>query len=160
MHVVFNPDGVEWDRFIQTGGGAYFSGVPYQRGYGAYFSGVPYQRGYGVGAIVGSVVRFLLPMLRTVGRELGTEGLAAGARILGDVAKGKKLRSAVVDETSDGLRNLIERNKPQEKLVELIDRAQTRLQRGSGKKRRPQRRTTTTTAAPRKARRVDALGYY
>lgn len=156
MHVVFNPDGVDWHQYIQTGGGAYFSGVPYQRGYGAYFSGVPYQRGYGFGAIVGSVVRFLLPMLRTVGKELGTEGLAAGARILGDVAKGKNLRGAVVDETSDGLRNLIERNKPQEKLVELINRAQTRLQKGNGKKRRQKRKPV----GPRKTRRVDALGYY
>ena len=157
MHVVFNPDGVEWNQYIQTGGGAYFSGVPYQRGYGAYFSGVPYQRGYGFGAIVGSVVRFLLPMLRTVGKELGTVGLAAGARILGDVAKGKNLRSAVVDETSDGLRNLIERNKPQEKLVQLIDKAQARLQKGNGKKRRSTRKRIVSV---RKARRVDALGYY
>lgn len=155
MHVVFNPDVVEWDQFIQTGGGAYFSGVPYQRGYGAYFSGVPYQRGFGFGAIVGSVVRFLLPMLRTVGKELGTEGLAAGARILGDVAKGKNLRSAVVDETSDGLRSLIERNKPQEKLVQLIDKAQARLQKGSGKRRQKRK-----PVGPRKTKRMDALGYY
>lgn len=157
MHVNFNPDGVDWHQFIQTGGGAYFSGVPYQRGYGAYFSGVPYQRGYGFGSIIGSVVRFLLPMLRTVGRELGTEGLATGARILGDVAKGKSLRNAVVDETSEGMRNIIDRNQPQEKARELIGKIQARLQKGTGKRKTPKQKKPNK---PRKVRRVDALGCY
>lgn len=138
MHVNFNPDGVEWKQYfaVQTGGGQYFSGNPYQRGYGAYFSGVPYQQGYGFGSVVGSIVRFLLPMLASAGRELGKEGLATGARILTEVAKGKNVRNAVVDQTSDGIRNLVERNDPKESIKSLIASAQTRLQKGQGKRRR------------------------
>lgn len=146
MHVNFSPDSVNWSDFlvIQSGGGAYFHGVPYQRG-------------HGLGTMFGSVMRFLLPMLRSAGRELGKEGLAAGARILTDVAKGKPMRSAIVDETSEGLRQLVEKHNPQERLRELINRTQSRLQRGSGRKRAPARRRPP---AQNKRRRLDALGTY
>ncbi|KAH7706448.1 Protein Y57G11C.20 [Aphelenchoides avenae] len=69
------------------------------------------------------------------GRELGKEGLAAGSRILGNVAEGKNLRSAVVDETATGLRNLVGRADLNEGVRGIIDQAQRRLQGGRGRRR-------------------------
>lgn len=166
MHVNFNPDTVEWAEFLQSGGGAYFEGFPYQRGYGAYFAGFPYQRGYGIGSVFGSIFRYLLPMLKTAGKEIGREGLATGARILGNLAEGKQLKSAVVEETSEGLKKLIERSDPQAALRQLVEHATTRIQRGSGTKRGVKRRVAISTSkqAPgrstKRKRLFDQLGSY
>lgn len=124
VHVIFDPDAVDWLAFYtQTGGG-----------YG-YFVGRPYQRGAGLGTVFSSLFRFLLPVFKAAGRELGKEGLAAGSRILGNVAEGKNLRSAVVDETATGLRNLVGRADLNEGVRGIIDQAQRRLQGGRGRRR-------------------------
>ncbi|KAH7726465.1 hypothetical protein AAVH_05856 [Aphelenchoides avenae] len=166
MHINFDPETVDWGEFVtvQTGGGAYFTGFPYQRGSGAYFAGFPYQRGAGIGTVFGTIFRFLLPLIKSAGREIGREGLATGARILGNLAEGKATRHAVVEETAEGLKNLINRSDPQAALRTLVDKAQARLQqqRGSGRK-----RGTTLTLKPQRAKgrsvkrkRLDQLGFY
>ena len=153
MHVVFNPDTVDWGvHLIQTGGGAYFVGIPYQGG-------------AGLGSVFRSIFRFLLPALKTAGKELGREGLATGARVLGNLAQGQDLRSSVISETSEGLKNIIDRTQPQEAMKKLINKAQSRLQKGSGKKRRAIPRKLSLTKRQRARRsvpnkRLDALGYY
>ncbi|KAH7680351.1 hypothetical protein AAVH_41275 [Aphelenchoides avenae] len=165
MHINFDPEMVDWGEFVtvQTGGGAYFTGFPYQRGSGAYFAGFPYQRGAGIGTVFGTIFRFLLPLIKSAGREIGREGLATGARILGNLSEGKSTRNAVVEETAQGLKNLINRSDPQAALRTLVDKAQARLQqRGSGRK-----RGTTLTLKPQRAKgrsvkrkRLDQLGFY
>jgi hypothetical protein len=166
MHINFDPETVDWGDFItlQRGGGAYFSGFPYQRGAGgAYFAGFPYQRGAGIGTVFGTIFRFLLPLIRSAGKEIGREGLATGARILGNLAEGKAARSAVVEETAEGLKNLINRSDPQEALRRLVDKAQTRLQKGSGRKRGAAPLTLKKQHAKGrsvKRKRLDQLGFY
>ena len=153
MHVVFNPDMVDWNvHLVQTGGGAYFVGVPYQRG-------------AGIGSVFRSIFRFLMPMIKSAGKELGREGLATSARVLGNLAQGQDLRSSVVNETSEGLKNLIDRTQPQEALKTMITKAQSRLQKGSGKKRRQTRKPVSLSRRqPRRRsvpnKRLDALGFY
>lgn len=127
MHVRFDPESVDWSahfRQIQSGGGA------------SYFAGNPYQRGYGIGSAFSNLFRFLLPMAQAVGKEIGREGLSVGSRVLGDLAKGDSLRRAVVNETSDGLRNLLARNDINEELHNLVNMAQSRVQKGYGSERR------------------------
>ncbi|KAH7673252.1 hypothetical protein AAVH_42269 [Aphelenchoides avenae] len=117
----------DWHSFYtQTGGG-----------YG-YFVGRPYQRGAGLG------------------RELGKEGLAAGSRILGNVAEGKNVRSAVVDESATGLRNLVGRTDLNEGVRGIIDKAQRRLQGGRGRRRGAITRRGTRQKRPIIAKRHTA----
>lgn len=155
-HVNFNPDSVDWRPIL----------LSVQHGGGAYFVGVPYQRGAGLGTVFRSIFRFLLPALKSAGRELGREGLATGARVLGNMAQGQNLRSAVVTETSEGLKNLIDRTQPAEALKGLINEAHSKLQqRGSGKKRRATGRRVSVQRKRARGRsvlnkRLDALGFY
>ena len=121
MHVIFNPDAIDWQAHLST-----------QWGGAAYFEGFPYQRGAGIGSIFGGLFRFLLPMLKTAGKEIGREGLAVGARVLGDLAQGKNLRHSVINETSEGLRNLVDRTNPTEKLRSAVEESRERLLRGGG----------------------------
>lgn len=91
MHIVFDPDSVNWfDYFAsQSGGGAVFEGVPYMRG----VEYMPYRAtGNGIGSIFAPLFRYLVPFIKTVGKELGREELATGIRVADDIIAGKKLR--------------------------------------------------------------------
>ncbi|KAH7714307.1 Protein F19G12.2 [Aphelenchoides avenae] len=90
----------------------------------------------------------------SAGREIGREGLATGARILGNLAEGKAARNAVVEETAEGLKNLINPSDPQAALRSLVDKAESRLQqqRGGGRK----RNTLTLKQQCSKGRSIDA----
>lgn len=104
----FDPDKIDWRPFFtqsQVGG--------------AYFQGKPYMRGTGIGALFSSLYRFLLPIAKSVGKEVGREGLAVGSRILSDVAKGENAKSVINTHTREGIRN-------------LVAKANDKLQKGSG----------------------------
>jgi len=126
MHVIFDPDSVDWSAHfeqMQTGGSAYFSGTPYQRG-------------AGIGSIFGSLFRYLMPMLKTFGKEIGREGLSVGSRVLNDLASGSDVRNAVVNNASDGLRNLLSQHNVDEHLRGAVNLAQRKLQKGGGSKKK------------------------
>lgn len=92
----FDPDKIDWRPFFtepQVGG--------------AYFQGKPYMRGTGIGALFSSLYRFLLPIAKSIGKEVGREGLAVGSRILGDVAKGENPKAVISSHSREGVRNLI-----------------------------------------------------
>lgn len=97
MHVFYNPENEDWLAYFER-----------QSGEGV-FRGLMYQRGAGIGSIFRSMFRYLLPIAKTIGREVGLEGLATGSRILGEVAGGKDVKGAVVDESREGLRKLLNR---------------------------------------------------
>jgi hypothetical protein len=168
MHVVFDPDAIDWRAYVtasQKGGAAYFEGFPYQRGGAAYFEGFPYQRGAGLGSVFGSLFRYLLPILRTAGKEIGREGLAVGARVLGDIAQGKNFRQSVINETSEGLRSLADRTNPTEAIKTAVNDAQGRLLKGSGAKSPRKRKRAVSKPKKRsgvrsvKRQRLDYFGY-
>jgi hypothetical protein len=137
VHVIFDGSEVKLENFYgenQIGGSSsssisYFEGLPlkYQRGYG-YFMGVPRQRGHGLGDVFRSIWRILkplgtalAPMAKEAGRAIGQEGLATGARVLTDLVEGKTpVKDALTTEGREGVKR-------------LLDRASTRLQRGSGR---------------------------
>ena len=147
MHVVFDPDSVDWSSYFQE----------VQVGGNAYFMGAPHQRGAGIGSVFGSLFRFLLPMFKSIGRELGKEGLAVGSRVLDDVARGEHVRDAFVNQTSDGMRNLLSRHDVSEGLKGVVDMAQRKVQKGSG------RGQAVIRGKPRgrgRSVRKDSLGFY
>lgn len=154
MHVVFDPDSIDWHGHITS-----------QRGGGAYFEGFPYQRGAGIGSVFGSLFRFLLPIFKSAGKEIGREGLAVGARVLGDLAQGKNLRHSVINETSEGLRNLVDRTNPSEALKSVVNESQQRLLKGSGSRKKQKRKRAVSSTKKRtgarsvKRKRLDYFGY-
>lgn len=90
MHVFYNPESEDWLGYFDR-----------QSGEGV-FRGLMYQRGAGIGSIFRSMFRYLLPVAKSIGREVGLEGLATGSRILGEVASGKDVKGAVADEYVKG----------------------------------------------------------
>ncbi|KAH7716703.1 hypothetical protein AAVH_15885 [Aphelenchoides avenae] len=90
-----------------------------QFGAGAYFTGVPFQRGGGIGGTLMRFWRFLVPLVKPIAKEIGKEGMHAGARILENVADGQRVSDAVVEQGRQSVRNLARR-----------------VQRGDGVKRR------------------------
>jgi hypothetical protein len=139
VHVIFDGSDVKLENFFQVGTGvadlSFFEGVParYQRGYG-YFGGNYHQRGHGMGDIFRSLWRVLkpfgmnigtalAPMAKEAGKALGEEGLATGARVLNEMVQGKNVKDSLAAEGREGVKR-------------LLDRASSRLQRGSGGGRR------------------------
>lgn len=116
--VNFDPDKIDWRPFFnepQIGG--------------AYFQGRPYMHGTGIGALFSNLARFLLPIAKSIGKEVGREGLIVGSRILGDVAKGESPKAAINEHTREGIRN-------------LAAKAHDKLQSGSGRKRRRKKKSS------------------
>jgi hypothetical protein len=89
---------VDWNEFFEQ-----------QRGGAYYFEGQPWQRGGGIGSIFQSLVRFLMPIGKTIGRELGKEGIETGSRLLNRLAAGQDIKSSMVEESQKGLKNLVDR---------------------------------------------------
>lgn len=108
MHVLYDPSKEDWTSFFsQQIGGAYYQGVPQQRGFGdSYYVGFPHQRGYGIGAIFANLGRFLLPIVKSIGKNVGREALFMGSRVLDDLATGEKLKESIVKEGTTSIKNL------------------------------------------------------
>lgn len=96
-HVFFDPESVDWSSFFTSQHG---------RGQKQYFVGSKYQRGFG---FLGNVARFLTPIARNIASSAGHEGLAAGQRVLSDIAQGRDLRDAVREHSRQGLTNLTDK---------------------------------------------------
>ncbi|MCP4125017.1 MAG: hypothetical protein GY751_25015 [Bacteroidetes bacterium] len=73
MRVAFNPNNIQYQVY----------------------SGLPYQRGTGIGNVFRGLIRYLLPVAKTVGKSLGKQALRTGAQIASDIAGGDKLEESV-----------------------------------------------------------------
>lgn len=153
MRVIFDPESENWDLLInQSGSGDFFVGLPYQRGYG--------QKGTGVGGLFKSLIKYLIPLGKRIGPVIAREGLDTLGRML-DNNDNSDLKTNVLNETKKGLRN-------------LVNKAVTNTQAGSGKKRRkksvskkkiafckaPPRKRSFDVLPGSKRQRFDALGSY
>lgn len=158
MHVIFDPDQVDWSQFIvvdnaQSGGG-YASRFQLGRGF---FEGMPYQRGHGLGTVFRSLWRFLLPLGKQAAVSVGREGLEATSRVLNTMLDANN--SASVGETL--------RREAATGASNLLNRASHRLrQSGRGgrcpKTYKPLRTRVGPVSPPanRKKTRRDILGVY
>lgn len=93
MHVYFNPE--DYTIWLD-----YYTGQAAQTGYGVDgFHGVPYQRGAGLGSFFRSLFRMAVPVLKSVGRNVGKHALTAGANIATDIVKGRPLFESAKDHS-------------------------------------------------------------
>lgn len=120
----------------------FFSGMPFQRGYGA----VGLQSGRGISNVLMSAWRFLAPVLKSLGKNMGTEALATGGRILSALSSDRSdVKGTLKTQLKSGGKNIL--RKTGEEL----------LQRGSG---RQKRRTPALTGVHKKRTKKDILGFY
>lgn len=179
MHVIFDPDAINWSALIDNADEKIQIGGSYN-----VFHGVPYQRGSGIGAIFRSFYRALLPLGRQAGIALGQQGLQSTQKILSDMMEGKPFKDAVVDETRVGVKSLIDKisdkaaDQGSTQLKNFIDKVSKHKRSMNGgrmtsyKKNRLeptpmmrkrfgfQNTKQPKTYKPSKKKRVDALGYY
>ena len=102
VRVLFDPSNVHiYETIYQTGNGPYFQGFQYQRGYG--------MRGGGIGSIFRTMLRYIMPIAKTVGKDVGKEALISSARILDNIAQGAELKETILNESKAGLKRAAKR---------------------------------------------------
>jgi hypothetical protein len=187
MHIPFDPSSVDWTLFIDNSSDTSHIDIQFgngisQYGMGSYpvFCGMPYQRGAGgIGSLFKSLMRYIMP----IGRAIGREGLDTGQRILKNIVEGGDAKKAVISESSTGLQNLLSKasanlNKTRSSQSgEGIGRYVGRRRMKKNIKASPQGRnirslvappsalqtilkTPSSTTTSRKHKRVDSLGPY
>jgi hypothetical protein len=137
MYIDFDPDSLNYDLYFmalakQTGHGdlAGFQGTRFQRGAG--------QSGQGLGNIFRSLWHLLMPIAKTIGRNVGREALVAGTQIASDVLDGQEPIESV-------------KKRGHAAASRLLDQAQTGLQQtGMGRKRKRTGQKSKTAAKKRK----------
>jgi hypothetical protein len=99
-HIAIDLDSINWDPFLsaQEGGGT----VDGTR----YFTGTRYQRGFG---IMGTVGRFLLPIVRNLATTAGNEAVNVGQKMLEGVSQGQSVQEALKTHGTQGLQNMAEK---------------------------------------------------
>ena len=90
MRVVYNPaNEAHWLRYYNTQAA--------QTGFG-YTAALPYQRRRGIGSLIGTALRSLLPIAKSVGKSavksLGKEAFSTGLQIAGDAIQGRNIGEA------------------------------------------------------------------
>lgn len=97
MHIVYFPEKENWDLFFQEQVGG---------GINPYFEGELYKRGYQVGSGFGTIVASLLPYLIPIAKQVGREGLAFGSRVLGSLAQDEPIKQTLKKEGIQSIKNL------------------------------------------------------
>uniref|UniRef100_A0A914PRT5 Uncharacterized protein n=1 Tax=Panagrolaimus davidi TaxID=227884 RepID=A0A914PRT5_9BILA len=140
MRVVFIPTNVQLSDIIGNG----------QIGYG-YYVGYPYQRGLGWSQLLRSAMRYFLP----IAREVGKEGLFAGANILTDLSQGNNLKNTLKKQGAKSAKVLLQ--KAADEIPQI----------GSGRKKRKKRVIIRkndiigkVVLNKAKKKRIDAFGPY
>ena len=97
-HVPIDLDTIDWEPFLasQNGGSRLIEGS-------RYFQGTNYQRGFG---LLGSVGRFLMPIVKNLATSAGQEAVNVGKNILEDVSQGRSVSEAMKQHGSEGLQKV------------------------------------------------------
>lgn len=74
-----------------------------------HFSGPVFQRGNGLGSIFKSLVRFITPVFRPVGKAIGREALRTGSKIASDLLAGRNLRDTLKSNLREAGSNLLQK---------------------------------------------------
>lgn len=94
---------------------SYYGNQAMQTGYGNIegFHGTPYQRGAGLGSFFKSLFRMAVPVIKSVGKQVGKHALTAGANVMADLVEGRPVFDSVKrhskTETSKLLREVGDR---------------------------------------------------
>lgn len=116
MHTIFDFNKVDFDKFfvIQQGQGNFYKGKSYVRSYR--------QKGQGVGVVLSSLWRFLTPVLKSLGTDLGREALNTGANILDSVSKGESIKEAAKKGLKQGAKNIFGSHSGEGKKRKIVGR--------------------------------------
>jgi len=101
MHQLFDSNKVDFDKFFvyKKGGSDFYIGRPYIRSYR--------QQGQGVGLVLSSLWRFIAPVLKNLGSNLGKEALSTGSRFLEGAANGENLKELAKKEFKQATKNIV-----------------------------------------------------
>ena len=166
MHVIFNPQNLDWTSMINQS--SYIeNGI--QWGSNSYFTGTQFQRGGGIGSVLKSFFRFLLPMGKEVGSALAKQGLESSSRVLSQMVSDGNSNSLQESLTLEGKRGL---KKLLNKAADNINPNTTHFYKQSGdglgkikktiKKNQSPKilRTYINPVQNKSKKRLDSLGYY
>ena len=73
------------------------------------FVGGRHQKGRGLGSLLSGVGRIIAPLLKSGGKALLQEGLQTGLQVVGDIASGRKFKSALRGRTKEAGKRLFDR---------------------------------------------------
>jgi len=60
-----------------------------------WYRGTPYQRGAGLGSFFKALFRMAVPVVKSVGKQVGKHALTAGANVMADIVKGQPVFDSV-----------------------------------------------------------------
>jgi len=99
-HVPVDLDKIDWGPFLVAQDGGSRADLPESN---SYFQGTRYQRGFGV---LGTVGRFLMPIVKNLASSAGQEAVNVGKNILEDVSQGRSVSDALKQHGSEGLQKV------------------------------------------------------
>lgn len=76
-------------------------------GYIPVFEGKMRQEGYGIGNVLGGLFRSAMPLLKTIGKKVGSELLKGGKDVLGDLLAGENIKSSLKKRSMERARKLL-----------------------------------------------------
>jgi hypothetical protein len=114
-------------------------GSAFQRGYG-----LRSQVGFGMGGLFKSLIRAVMPMVKSGAKTLGKIALNTGANVLGDVLSGQNVKKAARSRINESA-NVLKKK--------AVNKLQTFSQTGSGK--RVRKKTVKKATKKRKASSSD-----
>ena len=123
------------------------------------YSGLPYQRGAGIGNVFRGLIRFLLPVAKTVGKSLGKQALRTGAQIASDLAEGRDLEGTVKARGVQAIKAMGKKGKTKKKKVAQKGKGLGSRPKAINKTRKKGKATKLGKKKQRK-RMVDSLGIY
>ena len=89
-----------------------------------YFNGARYQQGYGSGNIFGSIVKTVLPLVKSGSKAIGKQVFCSGVGFASDVLSGKNAKQSAIDRVKAAGSNLLKaaarkrKSRPQKTRVE------------------------------------------
>ena len=94
------------------------------------YRGVPYQRGRGLGGLFRGIWNVAVPILRSIGADVGKEALQSAAQLASDVAQGEDIKQSLKRNTARATRNVLQST------AKKLDNQQQQVGSGLGKRQR------------------------
>ncbi|CAK5014365.1 unnamed protein product [Meloidogyne enterolobii] len=99
-HIPVDLDKIDWGPFLAAQDGGAKTGISNES---QYFQGTRYQRGFGV---LGTVGRFLMPIVKNLATSAGQEAVNVGKNVLDDVSQGRSVSESLKKHSSEGLQKV------------------------------------------------------
>ena len=105
------------------------------------FEGKIRQRGYGIGNILSGLFRSAMPLLKNLGKKVGSELLKGGKDVIGDVLSGQSIKSSLKKRSLERAKRFFNNEIPMAGHSYLsIDRRNLKRKRNSNKRKSPNKK--------------------